>query len=268
MKTTILIAFIIFTFNVNAQQKIKNKTKTENKVARDSLKWEKEHYVINRDSAYANPLIGIQKLMEDNKRFVEGKTIKPRQKLDILKKLEKGQQPFATIVGCSDSRVPSELIFDQGFGDLFIIRTAGQVSAAASYGSMEFSVLKLKTKLIVVLGHTECGAVAAAVQRPEDVPGHIVTLINEIKPAVKKVAGLPGNEVNNAVRQNVIDQVNSLRELDPILHKNYVAGNILIVGAVYDIHTGKVDFLEETLLNLPQKQKKITITTPAESAKH
>ena len=107
----------------------------------------------------------------------------------------------------------------------------------------------------MVLGHTECGAVAAAVERPEDVPGHIVTLINEIKTAVAKCAHLPGNPVNNAVRQNVIDQVNNLRDLEPILHKKYVKGEILIVGAVYDIHTGKVEFLEETLLSLPQLKK-------------
>ena len=144
--------------------------------------------------------------------------------------------------------------FDQGIGDLFIIRTAGQVSAAASYGSMEFAVLKLKTKLIVVLGHTECGAVAAAVERPENVPGHIVSLINDIKPAVAKSSHFVGNAVNNAVRQNVIEQVKSLRDLDPILHAQYIKGEILIVGAVYDIHTGKVEFLEETLIDLPTKK--------------
>ena len=221
-----------------------------------SEKWKKEHYVINRDSAFADPRIGIKKLIGGNKRFVEGKSIKPRQDGETIKSLENGQSPFATIIGCSDSRVPNEMVFDQGLGDLFIIRTAGQVSAAASYGSMEFSVLKLKTKLLVVLGHTECGAVAAAVERPEDVPGHIVTLINEIKPAVAKCSHLPGNPVNNAVRQNVIDQVESLRDLDPILHKKYVAGEILIVGAVYDVHTGKVEFLQETLLGLPQPKKK------------
>jgi carbonic anhydrase len=143
------------------------------------------------------------------------------------------------------------MVFDQGLGDLFIIRTAGQVSSAASYGSMEFAVLKLKTKLIVVLGHTECGAVAAAVERPANVPGHIVTLINEIKPAVAKSAHLAGDPVDNAVRQNVIDQVNTLRDLEPILHQKYINGEILIVGAVYDIRTGKVEFLQETLQNLP-----------------
>lgn len=217
----------------------------------DSAKWRAEHYVINRDSAYADPRIGLKKLMGGNRRFVEGKSIRPRQNGATIKQLEGGQAPFAIIVGCSDSRVPNELIFDQGLGDLFIIRTAGQVAAEASYGSMEFAVLKLKTKLIVVLGHTECGAVAAAVSRPKDVPGHIVTLINSIKLAAAKSAHIAGDPVNNAVRQNVIEQVNQLRDLDPILHQKYVAGEILIVGAVYDIHTGKVEFLPETLHNLP-----------------
>lgn len=216
------------------------------------FRWSNDNYTMDRDSAYANPYIGIQKLVGGNKRFVEGKSIKPRQNAETLQKLEDGQAPFATIVGCSDSRVPNELIFDQGLGDLFIIRTAGQVSAAASYGSMEFATLKLKTKLIVVLGHTECGAVAAAVERPEDVPGHIVTLINEIKSAVSKSANKPGNKVENAVRQNVIEQVNSLRDLEPILSKKYKNGELLIVGALYDIHSGKVEFLEETLVNLPR----------------
>lgn len=214
-----LVALQNFTY---AQSKKKNKsTKTETtKTVVDSAKWREEHYIIDRDSAYADPRIGLKKLMGGNKRFVEGKSIRPRQSAEIIKKLENGQEPFATIVGCSDSRVPNEMIFDQGLGDLFIIRTAGQVSAAASYGSMEFATLKLKTKLIVVLGHTECGAVAAAVERPENVPGHIVTLINEIKQSVAKCSHLPGNPVNNAVRQNVIDQVNSLRDLEPILHIN------------------------------------------------
>lgn len=257
MKTNYYITFLflfIASLSLQAQQSRKNNNKAVAKI--DSAKWRAEHYVINRDSAYADPRLGLKKLMGGNKRFVEGKSIKPRQDAQTIKELENGQKPFATIVGCSDSRVPNEVIFDQGLGDLFIIRTAGQVSAAASYGSMEFATLKLNTKLIVVLGHTECGAVAAAVQRPENVPGHIVTLINDIKPAVAKCAHLPGDPVNNAVRQNVIEQVNHLRDLEPILHKKYVDGEIIIVGAVYDINTGKVEFLQETLLNLPQNKVK------------
>ena len=102
-----------------------------------SSEWKRNHYVIDRNSVYADPSILPKKLMGGNKRFVEVKSIKPKQNTDRIKKLENGQQPFATIVGCSDSRVPNEMIFDQGFGDLFIIRTAGQVSAVASYGSTE-----------------------------------------------------------------------------------------------------------------------------------
>lgn len=138
------------------------KAKAINKPVIDSAKWRVEHYFVDRDSAYTGPQNSHKKLTGGNNRFVECKTIRPRQDEETIRKLEKGQQPFATIVGCSDSRVPNEMIFDQGLGDLFIIRTAGQVSAAASYGSMEFAVLNLKTKLILVLGHTECGAVAAA----------------------------------------------------------------------------------------------------------
>lgn len=257
----LLLTSILLHSTTFAQTKKSKKEKKQNVDSAavavvDSVQWRKEHYIINRDSAYADPRIGLKKLMGGNKRFVEGKSIRPRQDAETIKKLEKGQEPFATIVGCSDSRVPNEMIFDQGLGDLFIIRTAGQVSAAASYGSMEFAVLKLKTKLIVVLGHTECGAVAAAVSRPEDVPGHIVTLINEIKQSVAKSSYLPGDPVNNAVKQNVIDQVMTLRDLDPILHKKYSHGEILIVGAVYDIHTGKVEFLQETLLGLPLPKSK------------
>ena len=250
MFTLLLTQSIIFA------QKKKSKKEVAENVVIDSVQWRIDHYIVNRDSAYADPRIGLKILIGGNRRFVEGKSIRPRQDAETIHKLEKGQSPFAIIVGCSDSRVPNEMIFDQGLGDLFIVRTAGQVSAAASYGSMEFAVLKLKTKLIVVLGHTECGAVAAAVARPEDVPGHIVTLINEIKPSVAKSSHLPGDPVNNAVRQNVIDQVMNLRDLEPILHKNYIKGEILIVGAVYDIHTGKVEFLPETLLNLPQAKDK------------
>lgn len=268
MKQTILLGAAMLCLHTlaNGQTQINKKTnkpdlKTTEKaqaIVIDSAQWRKEYYVVNRDSAYADPRIALKKLVGGNRRFVEGKSIRPRQNMSTIKELEDGQAPFATIVGCSDSRVPNEMIFDQGLGDLFIIRTAGQVSSAASYGSMEFAVAKLKTKLIVVLGHTECGAVAAAVQRPENVPGHIVTLINEIKPAVAKCSHLPGDPVNNAVRQNVIDQVNNLRDLEPILHKKYIDGEILIVGAIYDIHTGKVEFIEETLYNLPRP--KITET--------
>lgn len=216
-----------------------------------TLKWDTDTYSVDRREANRDPFTALKKLIGGNKRFVEGKSTRPRQDFQTLKETAKGQEPFAVIVGCSDSRVPNEIIFDQGLGDLFIIRTAGQVSAAASYASMEFATTALKSKLIVVLGHTECGAVAAAVNPPKNAPGHISTLINEIKPAAKACKDQPGNHVANTVRQNVIEQVNKLRELEPTLAELYRTGKILIVGAVYDLSTGKVDYLPETLKSLP-----------------
>ena len=215
------------------------------------LKWSEENYKVDRNQAGENPFIGLKKLLGGNKRFLDNKSIKPRQDAASLRQLENSQAPFATIVGCSDSRVPNEIVFDQGLGDIFIIRTAGQVSSAASYGSMEYAAAVLKTKLLVVLGHTECGAVAAAVKRPK-VPGHIITLINEIKPAALKCQNMKGDHVENTVRQNVIDQVTNLRNLEPTLSELYESGQLLIVGGVYDINTGKVEFLKETLTNLPK----------------
>lgn len=250
--SALIIFFNVFSATQANAQKKKNKSVKSNPVnVIDSAKWRTAHYVINRDSAYANPRTGLKKLMGGNRRFVEGKSIHPRQDSMFIRSLEADQKPFAIIIGCSDSRVSKELIFDQGFGDLFIIRTAGQVMAQASYGSIEYGAIYLKSKLIVVLGHTECGAVNAAVNKPENPPGHIVTLINAIKPAVTKSSHLKGNALNNAVRQNVIEQVNELRELEPVLSKRYKDGEILIVGGVYDLHTGKVEFLPETLKNLP-----------------
>ena len=122
-------------------------------------------------NAQVNPEDALKKLIEGNKRFVSGKSIRPNQTPEKIKELAAGQKPFAIIVGCSDSRVPNEIVFDQGLGDLFIVRTAGQVSSYASWGSMEFAATALGAKLRVVLGHTKCGAVAAACAVP-DVPGH------------------------------------------------------------------------------------------------
>lgn len=191
-----------------------------------------------------SPEEAMRQLKIGNQRFVEGKSIKPRQNFERLKEVTAGQNPFATIIGCSDSRVPNEIIFDQGLGDLFIVRTAGQVSTYASWGSIEFAEEILGTKLIVVLGHTQCGAVNAAVNLPE-VPGHIVTLINAIKPAVEKAKSTSHtNLLDAAIRENIIMQVNQLKGLEPVLAKRVREGSIKIVGALYDLKTGKVEFFE------------------------
>lgn len=216
-----------------------------------SPQWRKENYIVDRDSASANPYYGLQKLRGGNKRFEEGRGIHPRQHPALVEALVEGQYPFATIVGCSDSRVATEIIFDQGFGDLFVARTAGQVMTQASYATLEYAYLNLGTKLIVVLGHSSCGAVTAAVERPADPPSHIVSLINAIKPAALAVEGMGENQIQMAVRQNVINQVGELRRLEAVLSRAYHDGDLLIVGAVYDLPTGNIEFLEETLQELP-----------------
>lgn len=194
----------------------------------------------------------LKLLKAGNKRFVEGKSQKPHQDLQRIKEVASGQKPFAIIVGCSDSRVPSEIIFDQGLGDLFIVRTAGQVSSFASWGSIEFANAVLGANLIVVMGHTKCGAVAAACKIP-DVPGHIVTLINAIKPAAEIAKTLPGDEVENAVKLNVAMQVEQLTKLEPVLAKAVKSGALKIVGAVYNLDTGVVEFLEPDYLDQIKK---------------
>jgi carbonic anhydrase len=191
-----------------------------------------------------SPDEALLRLKDGNQRFINGKSTKPRQDFNRIKEVAAAQYPFATIVGCSDSRVPNEIIFDQGLGDLFIVRTAGQVSSYASWGSIEFAEEVLGTKLIVVLGHTQCGAVNAAVNLPE-VPGHIVTLINAIKPAVEKAKkSEPKNLLDVAIRENVAMQVEQLKGLEPVLAKRVREGSIKIIGGLYDLNTGKIEFFE------------------------
>ena len=194
----------------------------------------------------------LNSLKQGNKRFIEGKSMRPHQDLQRIKEVSLGQKPFAIIVGCSDSRVPSEIIFDQGLGDLFIVRTAGQVSTFASWGSIEFGHAVLGANLIVVMGHTKCGAVSAACKIP-DVPGHIVTLINAIKPAAQLAKSQTGDEVENAVKINVAMQVQQLENLEPVLTKGIRNGSLKIVGAVYDLETGKITFLNPNYLQTIKK---------------
>lgn len=212
-------------------------------------------YFASRDSANLDPYYALKKLVYGNKRFAENKSIYPRQAKEDLKSTTKGQKPFAVIVGCSDSRVPNEIIFDQGVGDLFITRTAGQVMAEASFGTIEYAVEVLNSRLIVVLGHQSCGAVDAAMKLPANPPGHVVTLINAIKPAslIAKNANLPHDQsLDLAIRQNVVEQVRLLRDLEPVLSRKFKSGEVLIVGAVYNLQSGKVNFIEETITSLPR----------------
>jgi len=184
----------------------------------------------------------LKKLLEGNKRCVVCKQQNPRQDARRRKEVSKGQKPFAVIVGCSDSRIPPELIFDQGLGDLFVVRLAGNIVDALALGSIEYAVEHLGTKLIVVLGHGKCGAVTAATKGP-DAPGHVGAIVKAIQPAVKKVQKMPGDLVDNAIRANASLVVNKIKSSKPILAEMVNKGKIEVIGAYYNIETGAVELL-------------------------
>jgi carbonic anhydrase len=168
----------------------------------------------------------------------------PHETAERQRELSTEQHPHAEILSCADSRVPPEIIFDQGLGDLFVVRVAGNVATDTEIGSLEYGAEHLHIPLLLVLGHESCGAVTAAVQGgpPE---GHITALVNLIKPAVEKSRGLPGDPVANAVRANVELVVKQLRSSTPVLSELVAHGKLKIVGGVYSLDTGKVTWLPE-----------------------
>lgn len=183
--------------------------------------------------------------MSGNQRFVQESGRHDHRDQAHRLTVAKRQAPFAVIVGCSDSRVPTEVVFDQGLGDLFIVRTAGQVTSAASMGSIEYAVEHLGTQLVVVLGHLRCGAVDAAVKGGE-APGQIGALMNAIEPAVDRVRHQPGSLLANAVDANIRMGVANLRASNPILSKRIAQGTLRIVGAHYDLESGVVTIVPVT----------------------
>jgi carbonic anhydrase len=185
----------------------------------------------------------LLRLMNGNKLYVAGKPRHPRQTLERRVEVANGQKPFAAILGCSDSRVPPEILFDQGLGDLFVIRVAGNVVDDAVQGSIEYAVEELAVPLIMVLGHERCGAVKAAVDVVEkggQLPGQIETIINEIKPAVEKAKEEPGNLLDNAIDANVSMVVDKLKVSKPIIAKFVEEGKLKVVGANYGLKSGIV----------------------------
>lgn len=188
----------------------------------------------------------LRQLLEGNQRFMKGETTGPRRKPEDFRPLAAGQRPEAIIVGCADSRVPPELIFDQGVGDLFIVRVAGNVvggGGALVKGSIEYGVAELGVPLVMVLGHSECGAIKAAIKHMDDrdaLPGAIAELVNRLRPAVAKTKGMPGDRLDNTIRANVTLGVETLRTLRPVLAPAVAGGRVRVVGAVYDLRTGGV----------------------------
>lgn len=187
------------------------------------------------------------RLKEGNERFAAGKTRHAHEGADWRKHLLSDQKPFATILGCSDSRVPVELVFDQGFGDLFVVRVAGNVIAPDVIGSLAYAIAHLATPLVVVMGHHGCGAVTAAVQalkEPTEEPPGIKALLELIEPGLPKT--LPGNtaeqRINAAVEANVRWSIKQLAQR-PEAKKTLAEKRVSLLGAVYELATGNVRFL-------------------------
>jgi carbonic anhydrase len=185
-------------------------------------------------------------LKEGNSRFVSGKARHPNQDSDRRSlTVSDGQKPFATILACSDSRSPVELIFDRGVGELFVVRVAGNVADDTQLGSIEYGVAHLNTPLIVVLGHTGCGAVGAACNGKE-LPGHLPSLINRIQPAVAKAraAGTdPDRLLSAAVQANVWQQIEEIIHESSVVRAFLKEGSLQLVGGIYDLEKGSVNWL-------------------------
>jgi carbonic anhydrase len=188
-----------------------------------------------------SPEAALKRMIEGNARFMTGKTQKPDYKFR-LQETSVAQYPFAAILGCADSRVPSEIVFDQGLGDLFVVRVAGNVASQTAIGSLEFATAVLGAQLIMVLGHSSCGAVKAAI-KGDPLPGRIGVFVEEIKPAVEKVRLKTGDIDANSVIANVQYQVGKLAENSTILGGLVKQGKLKIVGAQYDLKTGKATML-------------------------
>ncbi len=185
----------------------------------------------------------LQRLVAGNQRFVNDRLEHPNQSIQRRLEIARGQEPFAIILGCTDSRVPPEIIFDLGLGDLFVVRVAGNIVEKAGLGSIEYAVEHLHAPLIVVLGHKQCGAVAVAVSGGH-AAGAVAHIIKAIRPAVKESRSLPGDKLANTVRANVARMVKKLREARS-LKPSVQADKLKIVGGHYDWDTGRVELLPE-----------------------
>jgi len=183
----------------------------------------------------------IKKLVDGNKRYVENKPTHQNQTAKRREEVAKGQKPFAVIITCSDSRVPPEILFDQGIGDLFVIRTAGNIVDDIGLGSIEYAVEHLKVPLVVVLGHERCGAVDATVKGGE-APGHIKALVSNIVRAVDKARTKKGDLLENSIRQNIDNVVEQISNSKPILEEFVHAKKIKVIGARYDLDDGAIKF--------------------------
>lgn len=195
--------------------------------------------------AAMKPTEALEKLKQGNGRFVSAAAA-PRDLKAQVKATAAGQYPFAAVLSCMDSRVPPEMVFDQGIGDLFVVRVAGNIVDTDDLGSLEYALKVVGSKLLVVMGHTSCGAVHGAIEGVK--LGNLTALLDKIQPAIK--ASGPGAAsdaafVNRVAEANVRQSIREIREKSPILKELADSGKIGIAGAIYDVSTGKVMFLAD-----------------------
>jgi carbonic anhydrase len=204
----------------------------------------------------------LQRLRDGNRRFVQERQRARRAGQTRRDELVEGQTPFAIILGCSDSRVPAEIVFDQGLGDLFVIRVAGNVVAPSQIGSVEFAAERFDTRLVVVLGHSTCGAVVATLEeleRPSAMRSpNLRSIVDRIRPAVEGLleAGVGKDQdslVHHAVRANIRASVDHLRHGSAIIERLSEDNGLLVVGAEYSLETGEVDFFTGVPAQTPDR---------------
>ena len=196
--------------------------------------------------AVRDPDEALRRLLDGNRRYAADRMVHPRQRAPRRDELAAAQHPFAAMLGCSDSRVPAEIVFDQGLGDLFVVRSAGPVLDSAVVGSLELAVEELAVPLLLVLVHERCRAAGAAVAARKGLfhaPGLVAYVTQAIAPAVEEAARHPGDLVENTLRAHAALVVDSLRRMQPVLAPAVEAGRLRVVGARYDLASGLVEVI-------------------------
>ncbi len=184
----------------------------------------------------------LKQLLDGNKRFYTESSVYPNQSSERRKEISQKQNPLAAIICCSDSRAAPEIVFDHGLGDIFVVRTAGNILDSIAVGSIEYAVEYLNVSLIVVLGHANCGAVNAVIQK-FDGEGNIHKIIKTIKPAVELAKTMHGDLLTNAIKNNIKSVIKKLKSSDPIISKKIKNNKIEIIGAYYCLESGKIEIL-------------------------
>ena len=193
----------------------------------------------------------LSRLIEGNNRYVHAQLLHPHQSTSRLKEISDEQTPFAIVVSCSDSRVPPEIIFDQGLGDLFVIRTAGNVIGEYELASIEYAVLKLNCKVIIITGHEKCGAIQTFMEQSSDsLPGHLNSLVKFIgsQPNSKALYHEGADKSYQAVLGNIIYGVNFIKENSSVIRQKFESKDLELYGAVYHMENGKVNIIEEDIV--------------------